>query len=268
MERQGQWDLTAVRTTRDHADRSSDQQTLGVDWRAALKKERRCTCLTQESQLIPTQSLNTKIPPIPMKISSVDFVGAAAKIGTYPQLAHPEIAFAGRSNVGKSSLINSLLSRKIARTSSTPGRTQQLNFFEINKKLTFVDLPGYGYAKVSKQERQQWQHLIEDYLITSKNLCGVVIIVDIRRGPEAEEAALCNFLMHHQRAFLIVATKCDKLKRGQIEQQRKMISMRLGSISPFLFSAETGAGKAELWQALLDLTTLHAQASSLEPVDA
>ena len=203
-----------------------------------------------------------------MKISSVDFVGAAAKIGIYPQLAHPEIAFAGRSNVGKSSLINSLLSRKIARTSSTPGRTQQLNFFEINKKLTFVDLPGYGYAKVSKQDRQQWQHLIEDYLITAKNLCGVVIIVDIRRGPEEEEAALCNFLMHHQRAFLIVATKCDKLKRGQIEQQRKMISMRLGSISPFLFSAETGAGKAELWQALLDLTTLPAQASSLEPVDA
>lgn len=205
---------------------------------------------------------------MPMKISSVDFVGAAAKIGTYPQLSHPEIAFAGRSNVGKSSLINSLLNRKIARTSSTPGRTQQLNFFEINKKLTFVDLPGFGYAKVSKQDRQQWQHLIEDYLVTSKNLRGVVIIVDIRRGPEEEEAALCNFLTHYRRAFLIVATKCDKLKRGQIEQQRKMISMRLGSIPPFLFSAETGAGKEELWQALLDLTVLDAQAPFPERIDA
>src|SRR5215510_10288888 len=175
-----------------------------------------------------------------MKISSVEFVGAAAKPGSYPKLSHPEIAFAGRSNVGKSSLINRLLDRKIARTSSTPGRTQQLNFFEINKKLIFVDLPGYGYAQVSKQDRQQWQRLIEDYLIKAPNLCGVVIIVDIRRGPEAEEAALCDFLTHHQRSFVLVATKCDKLKRGQIEQQRQRIATRFGGIAPLRWSAESG----------------------------
>lgn len=189
-----------------------------------------------------------------MKISSVEFVGAAAKPGAYPKLSYPEIAFAGRSNVGKSSLINRLLNRKIARTSSTPGRTQQLNFFVINQQLTFVDLPGYGYAKVSKQERQQWQRLIESYLSTARQLRGVVIIVDIRRGPEEEEAALCDFLTYHQRPFVLVATKCDKLKRGQIEQQRKVIANRLGSIPPFLFSAESGLGKEELWQELLRLT--------------
>lgn len=191
-----------------------------------------------------------------MKISSAEFVGAAARPGAYPQLPYPEIAFAGRSNVGKSSLINRLLNRKIARTSSTPGRTQQLNFFVINQQLTFVDLPGYGYAKVAKQERQQWQRLIESYLINARNLCGVVIIVDIRRGPEEEEAALCDFLTHHQRSFLLVATKCDKLKRGQIEQQRKAIANRLGSIPPFLFSAESGMGKEELWQELSRLTAV------------
>src|SRR5262249_29171002 len=149
-----------------------------------------------------------------MKVSSVEFVGAAARPGTYPKLSYPEVAFAGRSNVGKSSLINRLLDRKAARTSATPGRTQQLNFFVINKKLTFVDLPGYGYAQVSKQERGQWQKLIEDYLINSRNLRGVILIVDIRRGPEAEEEMLTDFLSYHQRPFLIVATKCDKLKRG------------------------------------------------------
>jgi len=188
-----------------------------------------------------------------MKISSVEFIGAAAQPGTYPKLSSPEIAFAGRSNVGKSSLINRLLNRKIARTSATPGRTQQLNFFSVNQQITFVDLPGYGYARVAKQERQQWQRLIEDYLITARNLRGVVMIVDIRRGPEAEEAALCDFLTHHDRPFVLVATKCDKLKRGQIEQQRKAIATRLGSIPPVLFSAESGMGREELWQELWQL---------------
>jgi GTP-binding protein len=190
-----------------------------------------------------------------MKISSVEFVGAAAKPGMYPKLSYPEIAFAGRSNVGKSSLINRLLDRKIARTSSTPGRTQQLNFFVVNQQLTFVDLPGYGYAQVSKQDRRQWQRLIEDYLIHSPNLRGVIIIVDIRRGPEEEEAALCDFLTYHQRSFVLVATKCDKLKRGQIEQQRQVIASRLGSIPPVLFSAESGMGKEQVWQSLLQLAS-------------
>jgi GTP-binding protein len=188
-----------------------------------------------------------------MKITSVTFAGAAAQPGAYPKLPHPEIAFAGRSNVGKSSLINRLLDRQIARTSSTPGRTQQLNFFVVNNLMTFVDLPGYGYAKVSKHDRAQWQRLIEDYLIHSRNLRGIVIIIDIRRGPEAEEESLCDFLTYHQRPFLMVATKCDKLKRTQVEQQRKVLTARLNDQPLILFSAQEGTGKEELWQALFAL---------------
>jgi GTP-binding protein len=189
-----------------------------------------------------------------MKISSVEFAGAATQPGGAPPLPYPEIAFAGRSNVGKSSLINRLLERKIARTSSTPGRTQQLNFFVVNDTLTFVDLPGYGYAKVSKQDRQHWRQLIEDYLTSARNLRGVIIIVDVRRGPEAEEEALCKFLTHHQRPFLIVATKSDKLKRAELEKQHKALTAQLDGYEPLLFSAENNMGKEELWQAIEELT--------------
>jgi len=185
-----------------------------------------------------------------MKITSAEFAGAAARPGTYPKLPHPEVAFAGRSNVGKSSLINRLLNRKIARTSTTPGRTQQLNFFVINHNLTFVDLPGYGYAQVSKHDRAQWQHLIEDYLVNAQHLRGVVSIVDIRRGPEAEEEALWEFLTYHHRPVLVVATKCDKLKRSELEQQRRLLAAQVTDRPPLLFSAETGLGKEELWQSL------------------
>jgi GTP-binding protein len=190
-----------------------------------------------------------------MKITSVEFVGAAAQPGSYPKLPHPEIAFAGRSNVGKSSLINRLLDRQIARTSSTPGRTRQLNFFVVNNTLTFVDLPGYGYAQVSKQERGQWQKLIEDYLTRSRNLRGVVIIVDVRRGLEVEEETLCDFLSCHQRPFLLVATKCDKLKRGQLEQQRRALVAQLDGHPLLLFSAQNGSGKEDLWHELLAFTS-------------
>ncbi len=189
-----------------------------------------------------------------MKISSVEFAGAAMQPGRYPKLSQPEIAFAGRSNVGKSSLINRLLNQKIARTSQTPGRTRQLNFFTINQALTFVDLPGYGYAKVAKSERTAWQRLIEDYLIHAPNLCGVVIILDIRRGPEAEEAALADFLDYHDRPFLFVATKCDKLKRNQREKQRQILMRQIGGEPLLLFSARDGQGTDTLWQAMLALT--------------
>ena len=177
------------------------------------------------------------------------------KPGTYPQLSYPEIAFAGRSNVGKSSLINRLLNQKIARTSSTPGRTRQLNFFTINDTLTFVDLPGYGYAKVAKSERKGWQRLIENYLVHAPNLCGVVIIIDIRRGPEEEEKALADFLAYHDRPFLFVATKCDKLKRSQREKQRQIIARQIGDEALLLFSAQDGSGKDVLWQEMLALTS-------------
>jgi len=189
-----------------------------------------------------------------VKISSVEFAGAAMQPGRYPRLSQPEIAFAGRSNVGKSSLINRLLNRKIARTSQTPGRTRQLNFFTINQVLTFVDLPGYGYAKVAKSERTAWQRLIEDYLIHAPNLCGVVIILDIRRGPEEEEAALADFLAYHNRPFFFVATKCDKLKRNQREKQRQILMRQIDGEPLLLFSARDGRGTDTLWQAMLTLT--------------
>ena len=199
-----------------------------------------------------------------MKISSVEFAGAALRPGQYPRLSQPEIAFAGRSNVGKSSLINRLLNQKIARTSQTPGRTRQLNFFSINHALTFVDLPGYGYAKVAKSERTAWQRLIEDYLIHAPNLCGVVIILDIRRGPEAEETALADFLAYHYRPFLFVATKCDKLKRNQQEKQRHSLRQHIGGEPLLLFSARDGHGTDTLWQALLALTATHPAASETD----
>lgn len=188
-----------------------------------------------------------------MKITSVEFAGAATQPGVYPNLRHPEIAFAGRSNVGKSSLINRLLERKVARTSATPGRTRQLHFFVINNNLTFVDLPGYGYAKVSKEERAQWQKLVEHYLIHSRHLRGVVVIIDIRRGPEAEEDALFRFLTYYRRPFVVVATKCDKLNRTQLERRRRELTTQLQGYSLFCFSAQDGTGKAELWRALLAL---------------
>jgi GTP-binding protein len=188
-----------------------------------------------------------------MKVTSVEFAGAATQPGIYPNLCHPEIAFAGRSNVGKSSLINCLLQRKVARTSATPGHTRQLNFFIINNHLTFVDLPGYGYAKVSKEERTHWQKLVEHYLVSSPSLRGVVIIIDVRRGLATEEEMLFHFLTCHRRPFVVVATKCDKLNREQLEQQRQALAARLPGSPLFFFSARDGTGKAELWRALLAL---------------
>ena len=188
-------------------------------------------------------------------VSKVEFVGGYTKTGHYPPLVYPEIAFAGRSNVGKSSLINRLLGRRIARTGSTPGRTRQLNFFAIDDALTFVDLPGYGYAKVSKSERRNWQKMVEGYLIGSPNLRGVVIIIDIRRGLEDEEAALVTFLRHHKRPFVFVATKCDKVKPNERTQRKKALISIVGPTTLIFFSAHNGVGKDDLWKSIIDLTS-------------
>ena len=188
-----------------------------------------------------------------MKVTSAEFIGAAASSGQYPRLAHPEIAFAGRSNVGKSSLINSLLNRKIARTSSTPGRTRQLNFFLINHHLVFVDLPGYGYAKVPKAIQAGWGKLVETYLIQAKHLKGVVVIVDTRRGVEGDDLALLEFLSHYHRPALVVATKADKLSRAQRLKQARTIESHLQGHPLILFSATDGDGREELWRAILAL---------------
>jgi len=150
-----------------------------------------------------------------MIIKTVDFVKSAVKPSQYPEYDFPEIAFAGRSNVGKSSLINTLIQRKnMVKTSSKPGCTQLINFFLINESLSFVDLPGYGYAKVSKKLRAQWQPMVELYLSNRQNLLGLILLIDIRRDPKQEEFDLIDWLSKHELPHLVVLTKSDKLAKS------------------------------------------------------
>lgn len=169
----------------------------------------------------------------------------------------PEIAFLGRSNVGKSSLINCLLGRKkLAYTSSTPGKTRALYFYRINDAFYFVDLPGYGYAKAGKEEQRAWAALIESYLENRKPLCGAVHIVDCRHRPTADDLLMSGWLRFHHLATVTVASKSDKLSRGALAKQLPEIKARLelGTADQLLsFSARTGEGKERLWSALLVL---------------
>lgn len=168
-----------------------------------------------------------------------------------------EIAFLGRSNVGKSSLINRLLGRKkLAYTSSTPGKTRALYFYRINDAFYFVDLPGYGYAKAGKEEQRAWAALIESYLENRKPLCGAVHIVDCRHRPTADDLLMSGWLRFHHLATVTVASKSDKLSRGALAKQLPEIKARLelGTADQLLsFSARTGEGKERLWSALLVL---------------
>lgn len=185
-----------------------------------------------------------------MKIVSAEFMKSAVKPADFPKEKLPEIAIVGRSNVGKSSLINTLLSRKgLAKTSSTPGRTQLINFFRINHKLIFVDLPGYGYAKVSASVRKSWQPMIEGYLKDRENLRGVVLIMDIRRPPEDEEDMLLDFLSSFSIPSILALTKADKLSGNEKIKQLRLFKKSLDeNLIPF--SAVTGEGKDELWKAI------------------
>lgn len=188
-----------------------------------------------------------------MKVTSATFVGAASEPGRFPAPSHPEVAFAGRSNVGKSSAINRLVSRRgLARTSSTPGRTQQLNFFDINDRLVLVDLPGYGYAKVSHAARDAWRPLVESYLGTRGVLAGVILIVDVRRGLEEEEDQLLEFLAALAIPALVIATKIDKLNRGA--QAKALRALATGAVPIVPFSAITGEGVAAVWKAIAEWT--------------
>lgn len=187
-----------------------------------------------------------------MKILSAEFVLSAKEPAHYPPAVLPEVAFAGRSNVGKSSLINTLLNRKgLARTSNTPGRTQEINFFSVNDKLHFIDLPGYGYAKVPERMRKNWGPMIETYLSGRPTLRLVVLILDMRRDPSAEDRQLIGWLQFYRLPFFIVLTKSDKVSRNQLAQRLRRIGDHLGlaSATPLIaFSAKTGEGKDRLWQ--------------------
>ncbi len=202
----------------------------------------------------------TRAPTKEVRISEAEFTAGAQKREQIPAPKGPEIAFAGRSNVGKSSLLNMMLARKgLARTSRTPGCTRQINFFDIavagGPKLVFVDLPGYGYAKVSKAESRDWKQLLEGYLRERPTLEAVVVLVDARRGVEQEEQDLVEFLgLRKGLPVFIAVTKLDKLSKSEQKPRLSQIEKEAG-VKVVGTSAETGAGREELWNRLLRVTT-------------
>ena len=181
-------------------------------------------------------------------VSLETVIGVTSKI---PDNKLPEIAFAGKSNVGKSSLINALKNRKsLARTSAQPGKTQTINFYNINDELYFADLPGYGYAKVSQQEKEKWGKMIEKYLHTSKVLCAVFLLIDIRHEPSANDKQMYDWIMSNGFHPIVIATKLDKIKRSQVAKQVKLVKEGLGVDKDTIvipFSAETKQGREEIY---------------------
>ena len=188
-----------------------------------------------------------------MKIHSADFMLSASTTRQFPAETLPEIAFAGRSNVGKSTLINSLLNRKkLVKTSATPGKTQLINFFKINDQFYFVDLPGYGYAKVPESVRRKWQYLVEAYLSERETLRNVVLIIDCRHNPTVLDRQLLDWLEYYQRPSLIVASKIDKLKRGQVQKHLQKIKHGLAVESvPIGHSSARYDRKEDVWKKLV-----------------
>ncbi len=189
-----------------------------------------------------------------MKITTAKFIKGAVKPDQYPPTLLPEVAFAGRSNVGKSSLINSLLNRKkLVKTSATPGKTQEINFFDINRRWVFTDLPGYGFAKAPAKVRKQWGVMIESYLTGREPLRLVVLILDIRRDPTDLDFQMQDWLRHHDIPHLLVATKADKLKQGEQVRQLRKIRAAFdpeGEFNIIPYSSHANLGRKILWQAL------------------
>ena len=188
-----------------------------------------------------------------MKIHSAEFLLSASTTRQFPAATLPEIAFAGRSNVGKSTLINSLLNRKkLVKTSATPGKTQLINFFKVNDQFYFVDLPGYGYAKVPESVRRKWQNLVEVYLSERETLRNVVLIIDCRHNPTVQDRQLLEWLEYYQRPSLIVASKIDKLKRGQVQKHLQKIKHDLSIESvPLGHSSMQYGRREEIWKKLV-----------------
>lgn len=188
-------------------------------------------------------------------VSLETVIGVTSKI---PDNQMPEIAFAGKSNVGKSSLINALMNRKsLARTSAQPGKTQTINFYNINDELYFVDLPGYGYAKVSQQEKEKWGKMVEKYLHRSKVLQAVFLLVDIRHEPSANDRQMYEWIMSNGFHPIVIATKLDKINRSQVARQVKLVKQGLGVEKDTIvipFSAETKQGREEIYDLIDRLT--------------
>lgn len=186
-----------------------------------------------------------------MKVNNVSMNMSAVSSKQYPTEGYPEIALAGRSNVGKSSLINTLINRNsFARTSSKPGKTQTLNFYNVEDLLYLVDVPGYGFAKVSKKQREEFGVMIEEYLTTRQPLKGIIILVDGRHEPSEDDISMYDFVRYYKIPVLIVATKMDKVKGNQWNKSESLIkkTMQLDDATDFqIFSAETKYGKDEVW---------------------
>jgi GTP-binding protein len=193
-----------------------------------------------------------------MRVTAARFLGAAATPRAGPAPGPPEVAIAGRSNVGKSALINCLTGRRgLARASATPGRTRQLNFFLVNERFVLVDLPGYGFAVGPERERRAWKPLVETYLRERPVLCGVAIVVDARRGLEREEEELLSFLEHAGRPAAVVATKLDKLARNPARTALARIAEQTpAGMLVVGFSALTGEGRDDVWRVLRDWVEL------------
>ena len=187
-----------------------------------------------------------------MIIKKVDLETVCGITSTLPDNQKPEIAFAGKSNVGKSSLINALMNRKsYARISATPGKTQTINFYNINDEMYLVDLPGYGYAKVSEAEKQKWGKLIERYLQESKQLKAVFLLIDIRHEPSANDVMMYDWIVRQGFYPVIIATKADKIKRSQLQKHLKMIRTTLqlpAGTKVIPFSSVTKQGRDEIWE--------------------
>lgn len=187
-----------------------------------------------------------------MVIKTVELETVCGITSALPKNQKPELAFAGKSNVGKSSLINSLMNRKsLARTSSQPGKTQTINFYNINQAMYLVDLPGYGYARAPQSEIAKWGKMIENYLHKSKQLRGVFLLIDIRHAPSANDKQMYDWIVYQGYEPIIIATKLDKIKRSQVQGQVKMIKEKL-QVKPgtkvFPFSAQTRQGREEIWE--------------------
>jgi GTP-binding protein len=189
-----------------------------------------------------------------VKVTQAEIVMSAVKPEQYPTDGFPEFALAGRSNVGKSSFINKMINRKgLARTSSKPGKTQTLNFYKLNETIFFVDVPGYGYAKVSKTEREAWGKMIETYITTREPLRAMLLIIDLRHKPSADDVMMYDFLKHYEIPTIVIATKADKIPKGKWQKHLKVVRETLDLAKGdeiILFSSETGLGTDQAWNAI------------------
>lgn len=187
-----------------------------------------------------------------MIVHNVELVISAVRPDQYPEDGLPEFALAGRSNVGKSSFINKMIGRRsMARISSKPGKTQTLNFYKIEEQLFYVDVPGYGYAKVSKSEREAWGKMIERYITDREQLKAVIQIVDLRHAPSREDVAMYDFMKHYGIPCIVIATKADKIPKGKWDKHKKVVreTLEMDKRDPLIvFSSETGLGKDAAWQ--------------------